>query len=495
LERVPILYIEDNEINFDIAQQILDSHFDVTWAPSPEQAREILARSEPALILLDLEFCGGDESGLDFLAALRQGKVENIRDPETIPVLILTAYSSAYDPNKLKDYGANDAIYKPIDAKQLTSMCHALAQQSMEKSKSLGRTQALEEELADVKEKLANSQIAYETTNKVLSRATQRLAEQYEERSVLIRQREELQEEIASATQQLIQADRLATLGSLVSSVAHDITNPTNLIAMNKEILYSHIGELESVIFELLGDASGEEAEVLISMFKKVFQNSRQALGDITLGVDRIYSINQAIRKQSRRDDEKSEFLVHELLKECITIVRARSKEVDITIHGDEELEFTGFRSHLGQVFMNLLSNGIDAAEERALSEGTKPRVALSYEMDEKELKVSIVDNGSGVPQELREQVFEPFFTTKPSGKGTGLGMPIILKIIKEHDGRIELAPQSPSSGAHFDIYLPIIELRADSNHSHVREEKHSHKVDRAQTPAQSCAEFDPQPS
>ena len=226
---------------------------------------------------------------------------------------------------------------------------------------------------------------------------------------------------------------------------------------MNKEVLHTHIRELESVIAELLGDASGEEADVLHKMFQNVFNNSKEALNDITLGIDRIYAINQAIRKQSRNDDEKTEFVVHELLKECVTIVKARSKTVQLILTGNESIEFTGYRSHLGQVFMNLLSNGIDAAEEKSNREGSTAKVEVSFELSSTHLELSVKDNGDGVPLELRDKIFEPFFTTKPSGQGTGLGMPIIVKIIQEHDGKIELDSSHASQGAHFRVSLPLI--------------------------------------
>ena len=453
---LPLLYVEDNETNFDIAEGILSTKFRVSWAKSPDEARVHLRSNLPALILLDIEFSGHSESGLDFLNALRSDEVETTLPVQNLPVVILSAYSASYDQSELRSYGADGAIFKPIDPDQLISICHTLAHRSLKLEGATNEQKRLKAELAELKEQLEASQIAYETTNKVMARATQRLAEAYQSRSDLTAERDALQKEIQLATQELIQADRLATLGSLVAGVAHDITNPTNLIAMNKEVLFTHLRELENVISELLKDASGPEAEVLFTMFRKVFQNSHEALSEITLGLDRIYAINQAIRKQSRRDDEKTEFVVHELLKECITIVKARSKAVELKLTGDESLEFIGYRSHLGQVIMNLLSNGIDAAEEFVRPDEASPEVILGFTRSSDHLNVWIQDNGPGVPEELREKIFAPFFTTKPSGKGTGLGMPIIMKIVSEHEGRIELAPYSESSGARFDIYLPL---------------------------------------
>ena len=455
---LPILYVEDDKTNFDIAERILSTQFQVTWAKSPDEARAHLKSNLPALILLDIEFSGHTESGLDFLSALRSRHINTTLPVQGLPVVILSASSASYDQRELRSYGADGAIFKPIDPEELISICHTLAHRSFKLGGAAHEEQRLKAELADLKEQLEASQIAYETTNKIMARATQRLAEAYQSRSDLTAERDALQKEIQLATKELIQADRLATLGSLVAGVAHDITNPTNLIAMNKEVLYTHLRELESVISELLKDATGPEAEILFEMFKKVFHNSHEALSEITLGLDRIYAINQAIRKQSRRDDEKTEFVVHELLKECITIVKARSKAVELKLTGDESTEFIAYRSHLGQVIMNLLSNGIDAAEEFVRADESSPEVVLGFKRRSDHLNLWIQDNGPGVPEDLREEIFTPFFTTKPSGKGTGLGMPIIMKIVSEHNGRIELAPYSEFAGARFDIYLPLPE-------------------------------------
>ena len=168
-----------------------------------------------------------------------------------MPVVILSAYSASYDQSELRSYGADGAIFKPIDPEQLISICHTLAHRSLKLERVTNEQERLKAELAELKEQLEASQIAYETTNKVMARATQRLAEAYQSRSDLTAERDALQKEIQLATQELIQADRLATLGSLVAGVAHDITNPTNLIAMNKEVLFSHLRELENVISEL----------------------------------------------------------------------------------------------------------------------------------------------------------------------------------------------------------------------------------------------------
>ncbi len=454
-ERLSILYVEDDETNVDIAQSILSTTFSLTWAKSPKEARAHLKENSPALILLDIEFSGQGESGLDFLATLRSDQIESSCSIRNLPVVILSAQDARYTEKELRAYGADDALFQPVESEQLIKVCHTLTRRSINFEESAQAQNQLKQELAALKEQLEASQIAYETTNKVMARATQRLAEAYQSRSVLIAERDALQNEIQLASQQLIQADRLATLGSLVAGVAHDITNPTNLISMNREVLSSNLRELETVIFELLADATGPEAKILIDMFKKVFQTSDEALTEITLGLDRIYAINQAIRKQSRRDDEKTEFLVHELLKECITIVRARSKTVDLRLEGNELTEFVGFRSHLGQVIMNLLSNGIDAAEAFHEADERCPRVILGFRNTPTHLNLWIQDNGAGVPKEFRDKIFDPFFTTKAAGKGTGLGMPIIMKIITEHDGRIELAPFEESSGARFDIFLP----------------------------------------
>ena len=453
-----VLYVLTGQKGSLGISESLRHHFDLILIESVTEARRLSNHVRPALILLEvldmpLQPCP--------LAELRSSPSPQAdRDDSTAapPVVVVLPTTMNVSEPAFLFREANALIRGPVGLDEHISMCEQLiqhAKQPVSESHSPNQPKA---ERLELEEKLISSQIAYETTDKLLKSATQRLADAYQSHNKVVHERDALEREIQVASRQLIQADRLATIGSLVAGVAHDITNPTNLISMNKELLFSNIEELETVVFELLGDPVNDEVKVLIEMFEKVFASSKVALQDITLGVDRIYAINQAIRKQSRRDDEKTEFLVSELIRECITIVRSRSKSAEITLDGDHTITFTGYRSHLGQVIMNLLSNGIDAAEQSQYSLHGQALVNIGFQSDASTLHIWVEDNGPGIPDDLRDKIFAPFFTTKPSGKGTGLGMPIIAKIVEEHDGRIDLRPFAQQTGARFDMYLPLNE-------------------------------------
>lgn len=418
----------------------------------------LLKHISPALLILDFHKHTFDTCPLVQVRRALDGDSNPLTPPPMPPIAVVLPKSSAIDEAALRSHGASAILRAPVKREEFLAACKSCISAASPQNGSTNGLGSRSGELSTLKEDLIQSQIAYETTDKLLKSATQRLAEAYQHRNELVQERNLLQNEIEIASQQLIQADRLATIGSLVAGVAHDITNPTNLISMNKEVLFSNLRELETVVFELLGEPTSNEVRILIDMFEKVFSSSKVALQDITLGVDRIYAINQAIRKQSRRDDEKTEFLISELIRESITIVRSKSKSAEINLKGDPTATFTGYRSHLGQVFMNLLSNGLDAAEPSEDRYQHQALVEIGYQRDSQFLHIWVEDNGPGIPEDLRAKIFTPFFTTKPSGKGTGLGMPIIKKIIDEHNGRIDLRPFDEHLGARFDIYLPIIE-------------------------------------
>ncbi len=151
---LPLLYVDDNETNFDIAESILSTKFQVTWAKSPDEARAHLKSNLPALILLDIEFSGHAESGLDFLSALRTKQVDTTLPVQGLPVVILSAYSASYDQSELRSYGADGAIFKPIDPEQLISICHTLAHRSLKLEGAVHEEQRLKAELADLREQL-----------------------------------------------------------------------------------------------------------------------------------------------------------------------------------------------------------------------------------------------------------------------------------------------------------------------------------------------------
>ena len=304
---------------------------------------------------------------------------------------------------------------------------------------------ALAHRIHMVQEKKSASQTALLATYESLSAVL-------ENRKLLEKQNLNLQGGIQVASEQLIQADKLATLGSLAAGVAHDIANPTLLIGGGAEACDEAIEVLDKRLVSLLGSDS-DEAKAVYQTFHEDLSQGKAALADIKTGALRIAAINESIRNQSRSDLEMSRFLALPFLNECITILGHKCRNITLKLECLEDLEVWGRRSQVGQVITNLISNAVDAslshvdvtggAEVRVMAEATDQGVALY-----------VSDNGPGVPEELRDKIIEPFFTTKGVGEGTGLGMPICVRIIEAHDSKLQIHQDPNLRGARFSFEL-----------------------------------------
>ena len=305
---------------------------------------------------------------------------------------------------------------------------------------------ALADRINVIKEQEAVAQKALLENYKVL-------ADEYSNGEKLAQQNDKLKLEIAAASDQLIQADKLATLGSLAAGVAHDIASPTQLIQASVVQGRTNLARFEKRLASLVGSDSPEAIEVIKS-FRVELNKGEQALKDVTLGANRIVAINGAIRNQSRADPHPSHFEVPVLLDECVTILGSKLTNVEVEVLCEKSLKAWGRRSHVGQVLTNLVSNAVDAASDN-LDARPQARVRLLAESLDTGIMFTVIDSGKGVPQELRARVLEPFFTTKGVGKGTGLGMPICVRIIEAHGGVLSIGSNTELGGALLSFELP----------------------------------------
>ena len=279
------------------------------------------------------------------------------------------------------------------------------------------------------------------------------LADEYSNREKLAQKNEILKSEIAIASDQLIQADKLATLGSLAAGVAHDIANPTQMIQASAAQGSEKLTLFEKRLANLVGRASPEAVRVVES-FQVELNKGEKALKDVVLGAERIALINGAIRNQSRTDPNPTHFEVPVLFEECVTILGSKLKNIEIEVVCEKTLKAWGRRSHVGQVLTNLISNAVDAAtDNRDFQPNAK--VHLGAAIHDSGIKFSILDSGKGVPAELRSKILEPFFTTKAVGEGTGLGMPICVRIVEAHGGVLSIGDNTELGGALFSFELP----------------------------------------
>lgn len=295
-------------------------------------------------------------------------------------------------------------------------------------------------------------------------------------------------QDLKSAQSQLIQAEKMSGLGQLVAGIAHEINNPVNFIYGNLSYADTYTSELLSLV-EMYRAYYPEPVEAVQTKLEDIdidflASDFVKLVGSIRIGAERIQKIVQSLNKFSRSDEEGCKSVdIHEGIDSTLMILQSRLKatphrpEILIEKNYAQLPEVECYAGQLNQVFMNLLTNAIDALEEDAQANGIWQVVNEKPQWTRKDGKVSkvliqteiiadhqnvdrlfikISDNGNGIPDELRNRLFDLFFTTKPVGKGTGLGLSIAYQIITEnHGGKLSFSSEV-GKGTEFTIEIPL---------------------------------------
>ena len=266
-------------------------------------------------------------------------------------------------------------------------------------------------------------------------------------------------QELKSTHSQLLQQEKMASIGQLAAGVAHEINNPMGFISSNLGTMSKYLErlrgflELQSAkVEEVAPQELKEELARARRGFKVdyVLEDAKSLLAESQDGAERVRNIVQNLKSFSRVDDAKASYVnLNDCLESTVTIAWNELK-YKTTLHRDygELPEVKCLPQQLNQVFLNILVNAAHAIE-------TRGEVTVATRREGETVAISIRDTGSGIPEEIRSRIFEPFFTTKEVGKGTGLGLSISYDIIQKHGGSISVE-SAPGEGTTFTIRLPI---------------------------------------
>ena len=429
-----ILIVDDSSIHLKIlSESLAESGYKVAVAASGEQALEEAVNRPPDLILLDIQM-----PGIDGYKTCQKLKAH----PKTkgIPVIFMTALTDTESKIKGLKMGAVDYLTKPFQKEEVLARIGVHIQ-----IKNL--TQSLLEK------------------NLLLCGLNRQLEHWVSEKDT----------QLKKAEIQLIQAEKLSSVGQMMAGITHEINNPLGFVigGVNQaeeflQYLLTHLQLYQNFypepVPEIRDHGEAVDVEFLMADFPEL-------IASIKRGVLLIRDISTSMRAFSRLDDEaRVLFNIHEGIDSTLLILKHRLKagknhpEIRVSKRYGNLPKIPCFPGQLNQVFMNLIANAIDALEESnggktyAQIQADPNQITISTELtpDQTWVLIRIADNGPGMSEEVYSRLFHPFFTTKPIGKGTGLGLSISHQIVVEkHRGELECHSQA-GRGTEFVIKIPI---------------------------------------
>ncbi|MCC5660437.1 GAF domain-containing protein [Nostoc sp. XA010] len=276
---------------------------------------------------------------------------------------------------------------------------------------------------------------------------------------------------------QLIQTEKMSSLGQLVAGIAHEINNPVNFIYGNINHVNDYAEDLLSILHLYSQSTPNPSLEIrdraLEIDLEFMIEDLPKTLSSMKIGIDRIRQIVLGLRNFSRLDQaEMKPVNIHDGIDSTLLILQHRLKAKPESPAIKLVKEYSNlplvecYAGPLNQVFMNVLSNAIDALEDYRESQSKADTSQISIltalgelEGNVKSVVVRIKDNGPGIPEALKARICDPFFTTKPVGKGTGLGLSISYQIVVDKHGGVFKCDSQPGLGTEFWIEIPIKQI------------------------------------
>jgi len=415
---IKVLLIDNNANDADLLRGMLlevnASDYDIRHATTLSGGLECLAEGGFELVLLDL--CLPDSSGIESFT-----KIQCIY--KTIPIIVTAGHHDEETALKTLQEGAQDYIVKGhINAKALSRIiCYSL------------------------------------------------------ERHRLLLELEVTLRKLKQTQGQLLQSEKMASIGQLAAGVAHEINNPVGFINSNISTLGEYIEDMIEIVKKYdeglariaSNDAKAAEVRKEIDSFKEeldydfIVEDIKNVISETRDGTERVATIVQDLKEFSHvdRKEEKTYTDINHWLDTTLNLVWNELKyNVELKKEYGEIPEVECYPHQLSQVFMNLLVNASQAIEDNG-------EIGIRTYTEEDRVFIKISDTGKGMSKELMNRIFEPFYTTKPVGKGTGLGLSVSYGIIEKHQGSLKVESEE-GKGTTFTVEIPVNSI-ADEGDDH----------------------------
>ncbi|MGC8714177.1 MAG: hybrid sensor histidine kinase/response regulator [Leptodesmis sp.] len=422
---ITVLLVDDQATMNEAIQCLLATENDITYhyCSTADQALTMAIEVAPTVILQDLIMPGADG-----MALVKQFRTQAAT--QDVPIIMFSTNDDPQTKAEAFAVGVNDYLVKLPDRIELLARIRYHSQAYLNRQ---AHTAAL---------------VAQEQAQEL----------------------EQILQELRCTQAQLIQTEKLSSLGQMLAGIAHEINNPVNFIFGNLTYIENYVSDLMRLVHAYQGyyPEPGDEIQTLLEDMDYEFltQDLEKILASTRLGVERIIQIILSLRNFSRQDQAEMRLSnLHEGIDSTLLILGHRIKQgIEIIKQYGELPPIECYPAQLNQVFMNILNNAIDALEENSTlanpqdsaHTGCGKQIFIQTQrQDENRVEVRIRDTGVGIPADILDQLFTPFFTTKPVGKGTGLGLSICQQIIKNHQGSLQVVSQ-PGQGTEFIIQLLI---------------------------------------
>jgi two-component system sensor histidine kinase ChiS len=414
-QNLTILIVDDEPINLQvISNHLYLQNYHVIQAGNGLEALAMLENEvKPDLILLDIMM--PRMTGYEVCQKIREKY-----HLDELPILMLTAKNQVQDLVVGLGVGANDYLTKPISKPEL---------------------------LARIKTQIQLCNLESLRT----------LSESYREK---VNELERTLLELQRTQAQLIHSEKMSSLGQLVAGVAHEINNPITFIDGNLIHARNYTEYLLNVLDSYHNYSDSHQIKIPedidLDEIEYIKEDLPQLISSMQNGADRISQIVQALRNFSRLDESDFKRVdLHGGIDSTLLILTNSLEKITVIKDYGQLAKVKCYPAELNQVFMNIITNGIDALSVHPTTE--TPTLKISTKMrDSKKVEIRIIDNGQGIPPEIADKIFDPFFTTKPVGKGTGLGLSMSYQIIvQKHRGTLECISRL-GHGAEFVITIPV---------------------------------------